>query len=59
MLRRVEVQHYTLREEWAAAVGRADDRDDVGVVAQQVAMLWPDAVRISRITNMPPLCAIQ
>jgi hypothetical protein len=44
-VRRLELQHYTLRPEWAGMVGRSENPDETGVIAQQLAALLPDAVK--------------
>jgi len=48
---KVELKKYELRPEWAEMVGRDTSVDEVGVVAQQVAQVWPEAVK--RETERP------
>eukprot|EP00038_Savillea_parva_P021800 m.36082 g.36082 ORF g.36082 m.36082 type:complete len:567 (-) comp5360_c0_seq1:28-1728(-) len=45
-VRRLELHHYTLRPEWAETVGRRDSADETGVIAQQLATVLPDAVKL-------------
>ncbi|EDQ92484.1 uncharacterized protein MONBRDRAFT_3104, partial [Monosiga brevicollis MX1] len=45
-IRRLELQRYRLKDAWADSIGRAaDDRQETGVIAQQLETVLPDAVR--------------
>jgi len=44
-VRKLKLYRYNLKPEWATQAGRADDRAEFGMLAQEVAAVLPDAVR--------------
>lgn len=64
-LRKVNLYSYRLKEEWATVAGRAEHPNEVGVLAQELRDVLPDAVRqhtsptlLSDGTSIPNLLVV-